>query len=160
MFRITHIDHIVLRVVDLDRALAFYGDVLGCAVERRQDGIGLVQLRAGRSLIDLVPIDGVLGRAGGAAPGKEGRNLDHFCLRVEPFDEGAIRAGLKAHGIDAGPLASRYGAEGQGPSLYLTDPEGNAVELKGPPERGARPASQSGGDIAARAGTPNPKDNP
>ena len=135
MIRIREIDHIVLRVVDLDRALAFYGDVLGCAVERRQDEIGLVQLRAGRSLIDLVPVDGELGRAGGAAPAKEGRNLDHFCVRVEPFDETAIRHHLRQHGVEAGPVESRYGAEGEGPSMYLDDPEGNVVELKGPPFR-------------------------
>ena len=134
MINVREIDHLVLRVSDVAAMLAFYRDVLDCPVERRQDDIGLVQLRAGRSLIDLVPVDGALGRAGGAAPGKEGRNLDHFCLRVEPFDERAIRARLEAHGIDAGPLASRYGAEGQGPSLYLTDPEGNVVELKGPAE--------------------------
>ena len=132
MISVREIDHLVLRVVDLERMLAFYRDVLGCPVERRQDEIGLVQLRAGRSLIDLVPVDGALGRSGGAAPGPEGRNLDHFCLRVEPFDEAAIRAALHAHDIDAGPLATRYGAEGEGPSLYLHDPEGNVVELKGP----------------------------
>ena len=135
MIRVRAIDHVVLRVADLERTIAFYRDVLGCAVERRQDEIGLVQLRAGSSLIDLVPVAGPLGRTGGAAPGKEGRNLDHFCLRVEPFDEAAIRGSLRAHGIDAGPLASRYGAEGEGPSLYLSDPEGNVVELKGPAER-------------------------
>ena len=134
MIGVREIDHLVLRVSDVAAMLAFYRDVLDCPVERRQDDIGLIQLRAGRSLIDLVPVDGALGRAGGAAPGREGRNLDHFCLRVEPFDERAIRARLAAHGIDAGPLASRYGAEGEGPSLYLTDPEGNVVELKGPAE--------------------------
>jgi len=132
-FRIREIDHLVLRVVDLDRMLRFYGDVLGCSVERRQDAIGLVQLRAGRSLIDLVPVDGKLGRAGGAAPGAEGRNLDHLCLRVEPFDAAAIQRHLAAHGVDAGAVESRYGAEGEGPSIYLADPEGNVVELKGPP---------------------------
>jgi glyoxylase I family protein len=132
MIAVREIDHLVLRVVDAERMLAFYRDVLGCSLERRQDEIGLIQLRAGRSLIDLVPIDGALGRAGGAAPAKEGRNLDHFCLRVEPFDEAAIRRELEAHGIAAGPVASRYGAEGEGPSLYLEDPEGNVVELKGP----------------------------
>jgi len=132
MIQVREIDHVVLRVADLDRAIAFYLDVPGCAVERRQDEIGLVQLRAGRSLIDLVPVAGPLGRAGGAAPGKEGRNLDHFCLRVDPFDEAAIRSHLRKHGIDGGPLAVRYGAEGEGPSLYLDDPEGNVVELKGP----------------------------
>jgi len=129
---IREIDHIVLRVVDLARMLAFYGDVLGCREVRRQDEIGLVQLRAGSSMVDLIPISGKLGAAGGAAPGKEGRNVDHFCFRVEPFDEAAIRAHLAAHGIEAGPAASRFGAEGEGPSIYLTDPEGNTVELKGP----------------------------
>jgi catechol 2,3-dioxygenase-like lactoylglutathione lyase family enzyme len=119
--------------VDLPRMLQFYGDVLGCREVRRQDEIGLVQLRAGSSMVDLIPIDGKLGAAGGAAPGKEGRNVDHFCFRVEPFDEAAIRAHLAAHGIEAGPAASRFGAEGEGPSIYLTDPEGNTIELKGPP---------------------------
>jgi catechol 2,3-dioxygenase-like lactoylglutathione lyase family enzyme len=133
MIHLREIDHVVLRVVDLDRMLAFYCDVLGCTLERRQEAIGLIQLRAGRSLLDLVPVDGKLGRAGGAAPGKEGRNLDHVCFRVEPFDEAGILRHLDAHGIVAGPVASRYGAEGEGPSLYVTDPEGNVVELKGPP---------------------------
>lgn len=132
--RLREIDHLVLRVVDLDRMLRFYCDVLGCSIERRQEAIGLVQLRAGRSLLDLVPVSGELGRAGGAAPGKEGRNLDHFCFRVEPFDEAAIREHLAAHHVQAGPLATRYGAEGAGPSIYLSDPEGNVVELKGPPQ--------------------------
>jgi len=122
-------------VVDLPRMERFYCDVLGCSVEKRQDAIGLVQLRAGRSLLDLVPVDGPLGRVGGAAPGREGRNLDHFCFRVEPFDEAAIRAQLERFGVEAGALESRYGAEGEGPSMYLSDPEGNTVELKGPPAR-------------------------
>jgi catechol 2,3-dioxygenase-like lactoylglutathione lyase family enzyme len=130
---IREIDHIVLRVVDLARMLAFYGDVLGCREVRRQDEIGLVQLRAGSSMVDLIPIDGKLGAAGGAAPGREGRNVDHFCFRVEPFDEAAIRAHLAAHGIETEPAASRFGAEGEGPSIYLEDPEGNMIELKGPP---------------------------
>lgn len=133
MIPIRDIDHIVLRVIDLDRMLGFYCEVLGCPVEKRQDDIGLIQLRAGRSLIDLVPLSGKLGKAGGAAPGREGRNLDHFCLRVDPFDETGIRAHLAAHGIEGGAVESRYGAQGTGPSLYLTDPEGNVVELKGPP---------------------------
>ncbi|MDP2408344.1 MAG: VOC family protein [Hydrogenophaga sp.] len=132
MIHLREIDHLVLRVVNLDAMLGFYCGVLGCRIERRQDGIGLVQLRAGRSLLDLVPVDGPLGRAGGAAPGAQGRNLDHFCFRVEPFDAAQIRAQLQAHGVEAGALASRYGAEGEGPSLYVSDPEGNVVELKGP----------------------------
>ncbi|WP_332856605.1 VOC family protein [Duganella sp. S19_KUP01_CR8] len=133
MIRIREIDHLVLRVVELQRMLEFYCGALGCPVERRRDEIGLVQLRAGSSLIDLVPVDGKLGRMGGAPPGAEGRNMDHFCLRVEPFDDAAIRAHLQAHGVTAGQVESRYGAEGEGPSIYLTDPEGNVVELKGPP---------------------------
>ena len=114
--------------------LGFCCGALGCSVERRQHEIGLVQLRAGRSIVDLVPVDGKLGKVGGAAPGTEARNLDHFCLRVEPFDEPSIRRHLEAQGIEVGPVASRYGAEGAGPSIYLTDPEGNVVELKGPPD--------------------------
>lgn len=137
MFRPIGLDHLVLRIVDLPRMLHFYVQALGCSVERRQDGIGLIQLRAGSALIDLVPVDGPLGRAGGAAPGPQGRNLDHFCLRVEPFDEAAIRAQLQQHGYAAGPVEQRYGAEGEGPSIYLSDPEGNVVELKGPPARAA-----------------------
>ncbi len=133
MICIREIDHLVLRIVDLDRMLGFYCDVLGCTVQRRQDELGLVQLRAGRSLIDLVPVNGTLGMVGGAAPGNGGRNLDHFCVRVEPFDEVAIHNHLVAHGIEPGKVESRYGAEGEGPSIYLTDPEGNIVELKGPP---------------------------
>ena len=132
-FRLSGIDHIVLRIADLERTLAFYCGALGCTVERRQEAIGLIQLRAGRSLIDVVPLDGKLGRAGGAAPGAGGRNLDHFCLRVEPFDSEAILVHLRASGLEPGSVESRFGAEGEGPSIYVTDPDGNVVELKGPP---------------------------
>jgi glyoxylase I family protein len=132
-FSIRNLDHIVLRVVDVQKMLRFYIDVLGCTMERTQDELGLYQVRAGSSLIDLVTLEGKLGRAGGAAPGAEGRNLDHFCLRIEPYDEAAIRAHLAAQGVAPGESGSRYGAEGEGPSLYLRDPEGNTIELKGPP---------------------------
>jgi catechol 2,3-dioxygenase-like lactoylglutathione lyase family enzyme len=133
MIRIREIDHLVLRICNLEAMLHFYCGVLGCTLERRRDDLGLIQLRAGRSLIDLVPVDGPLGREGGAPAQAQGRNLDHFCLRVEPFDEAAIRAHLRAAGVDAGVVQARYGAEGYGPSLYVADPEGNVVELKGPP---------------------------
>ena len=132
MIRIADIDHVVLRVIDSDAMQRFYCDVLGCREERRQDEIGLVQLRAGRSLIDLVAVDGKLGRHGGAAPGAQGHNMDHLCLRVEDYDEAAILAHLKSHGVSIGELGSRYGAQGEGPSIYLHDPQGNMVELKGP----------------------------
>lgn len=130
---LARIDHIVLRVVDLAAMEQFYCRVLGCRVERRQDAIGLVQLRAGASMVDLVPVDGKLGREGGAAPGREGRNLDHVCFRVDNFDARAIRSHLAECGVQAGEVALRYGAEGEGPSIYLADPEGNTIELKGPP---------------------------
>jgi catechol 2,3-dioxygenase-like lactoylglutathione lyase family enzyme len=129
---IVALDHIVLRVADLERAMRFYRDVLGCPVEKWQEDLGLLQLRAGGALIDLVPLDGKLGRAGGVGPGVEGRNCDHFCLRLARFDEAALRAHLAAHGIAIEPAAERYGAEGYGPSVYLTDPDGNVVELKAP----------------------------
>ena len=138
MIQIRDIDHVVLRTERPDEMIAFYTDVLGMSVERQLRDIGLIQLRAGRSLVDLVPVDSELGRKGGAAPGEEGHNLDHFCLRVEPFDEAAIRAHLSALGIDAGPTEQRYGAEGQGPSIYIRDPDGNTVELKGPAQPHAK----------------------
>jgi glyoxylase I family protein len=133
MFTIKGIDHVVLRVTNLDGAVSFYRDVLGCAVERVREELGLVHVRAGSTLIDLISVEGKLGRAGGRAPAKEGRNMDHVCLRVEPFDEESLRAHLEAHGLSAGEVQMNYGAEGDGPSLYLSDPEGNVVELKGPP---------------------------
>lgn len=133
-FRIRQLDHIVLRVRDVAAMRLFYCEVLGCTVEREQAGIGLLQLRAGASLIDLVDVAGKLGRKGGAAPGTEARNLDHFCLRVEPWDAAALHAHLEAHDVRIGEIGQRYGAEGKGASLYIEDPEGNTVELKGPPD--------------------------
>jgi catechol 2,3-dioxygenase-like lactoylglutathione lyase family enzyme len=132
MIKIRAIDHIVLRVINLDAMIHFYTAVLGCTIERRLDDIGLVQLRAGLSLVDLIPVDSQLGKMGGAAPGKEGRNVDHFCFRIEPFNEANIMQHLATFNIDAGKVETRYGAEGEGPSIYITDPEGNTIELKGP----------------------------
>jgi catechol 2,3-dioxygenase-like lactoylglutathione lyase family enzyme len=126
------IDHVVFRVTDLKKVAGFYIDVLGARWEKKQEDIGLHQLRVGRSLVDLVPVDGELGRKGGAAPGAEGRNVDHVCFQVLPWDGEAILQHLKTHQIEA-EIVSRYGADGNGPSVYLTDPEGNNLELKGPP---------------------------
>lgn len=136
--KIRTLDHIVLRVADLDRALAFYRDAIGCEIERRIDKIGLVQLRAGTSLIDLVPVNSVLGRKLGAGPAKQRRNVDHFALELKSFNVEAIAAHLKAHGISIGEVADRYGAQGSGPSIYLQDPDGNTLELKGPAKPGTR----------------------
>ncbi|BEP45622.1 MULTISPECIES: VOC family protein [Variovorax] len=132
-FSVLRIDHVVLRVKDAERAIAFYCGVLGCTVEKRRNDLGLVHLRAGASLIDLVTPDGPLGRQGGALAGTEGRNVDHFCLRIEPFDEAAIRALMAANGVTVyGDVQNNFGAEGNGPSIYIADPDGNSVELKGP----------------------------
>jgi len=112
--------------------LGFYRDVLGCSVERQQPELGLTQLRAGRSLIDLVTLDGPLGRAPEpATPGPGGPNVDHFCLALAPFREGDLCAWLAASGVEVIAPASRYGAEGEGRSFYVEDPDGNRIELKG-----------------------------
>ena len=128
---VTGIDHLVLRARDLPAMERFYVEVLGLSVERRQDQIGLVQLRAGGQLVDLVAADGMLGKAGGAAPGAEGRNLDHLCLNVTDFDLARVTAHLVAHGVAVGESGRRFGAKGFGVSVYLTDPEGNGLELRG-----------------------------
>lgn len=136
IFRVQHIDHVVLRVKDMERSVDFYTQVLGCAIKKRNEQYAMIHLGAGSSMIDLVDIDGPLGAMGGGAPGKERRNVDHFCLRVEPFDETAILAHLQSHGIAADKAVTRYGAEGVGPSIYCFDPDGNQVELKGPVQAG------------------------
>jgi glyoxylase I family protein len=135
-FSVERIDHMVFRVRDLETSVAFYGSVLGCDVVRRRDDLGLIHLRAGASMIDLVSIGGKLGRAGGAGPASSGRNVDHLCLRVEPFVEDELTRHLEQHGIVPHAKASiNFGAEGEGPSLYFDDPDGNAIELKGPSGR-------------------------
>jgi glyoxylase I family protein len=132
-FQAKGLDHVVLRVAELPRALDFYCGILGCSIEREQAEIGLTQLRVGASLIDLVTLTGRLGRMGGAGPAAEGRNLDHFAIAITPFDERAIRAYLSGHGVTVIESGMRYGAEGEGPSVYVRDPDGNVVELKGAP---------------------------
>jgi glyoxylase I family protein len=126
-FMVQGIDHIVLRVRQLKHSLAFYCEILGCTVEREQPELGLTQLRAGASLIDLVTLDGPLGA--GEPPGA-GRNLEHFCVTVAPFDEPALIAWLTARGVSVREPGSRYGAQGEGASFYIEDPDGNRVELK------------------------------
>jgi catechol 2,3-dioxygenase-like lactoylglutathione lyase family enzyme len=130
--RILRLDHVVLRVADLERSIHFYTQVLDAREERRIDKAALVQLRAGAQLIDLVSLEGQIGRAGGRGPESEGRNVDHFALRIESFDEAQLRAHLDKHGVEPGEVHMRYGAEGLGPSMYIRDPDGNLVELKGP----------------------------
>jgi catechol 2,3-dioxygenase-like lactoylglutathione lyase family enzyme len=131
------LDHVVLRISDLSRSLRFYVELLGCREERRSDALGLVQLRAGANLIDLVDVNSPLGKLGGPPAGAQARNVDHIALQLEHFDAAGIRARLTEFGVEAGEVAQRYGALGMGPSMYVRDPDGNVVELKGPPDPGA-----------------------
>jgi len=140
-FSVQRIDHIVFRVSDLSKSIEFYRTVLGCDVVRQREDLGLVHLRAGTSMIDLVSVDGKLGSRGGAAPAEEARNVDHLCLRIDPFNEPDLVAHLRHHGL--APLdgaAVNFGAEGDGLSLYFRDLDGNVIELKGP----SAPAIASG----------------
>ena len=132
MINIHSLDHVVLRTTQLGAMLSFYCEVLGCVLERQLDAdIGLTQLRAGEALIDLVDVDSTIGRSGGLSPDPERNNMDHFCLLLEEFDAHAIRQHLAVHHISAGAVKNRYGAQGDGPSLYIRDPDGNTIELKG-----------------------------
>ncbi len=131
MIRVRMIDHIVMRTVRVEIMVRFYSKVLGCKIERTlPPETGLTQLRAGKSLIDIVAVDSQLGRAGGGPPTAKDNNLDHFCLQIESIDENELRNWLKSHGIDSGEFEIRYGAEGFGPSVYISDPDGNTVELR------------------------------
>lgn len=132
-FSIQRIDHVVFRVRDLDQSVAFYRAVLGCDVVRQREDLGLVHVRAGASMIDLVSVTGKLGLRGGAAPASQGKNVDHVCLRIEPFNETELISHLGKFGLlPLGQAEINFGAEGDGLSLYFSDPDGNVIELKGP----------------------------
>lgn len=128
---IKRIDHVVFRVSDLDRMIDFYCNVLGCRLERGPGDGRLAQLRAGDSLIDLVDAGGRLGRQGGGTPSHSAPNVDHVCFLVQPWDTESVFEHLRRFELQHGPVGSRYGATGQGPSVYIKDPEGNNIELKG-----------------------------
>ncbi|KOO05989.1 VOC family protein [Vibrio hepatarius] len=130
MIVVQSIDHVVLRTTDLSAMLHFYQRVLGCPIERTLPDLGLTQLRAGESIIDLVVVDSELGQLGGKAPQQDGRNLDHFCLQIAAFDEQELVDYLNQYDIEVTEFAERYGAQGFGRSAYIEDPEGNVVELK------------------------------
>ncbi len=132
-FRIIGLDHLVLRVQNIEVMITFYCDILGCIQEREVADLGLVQLRAGTSLIDLIDCAGKLGRRGGLTTpsGPKVGSMDHFCLRIEGFDKEQVMSHLSSAGVRLGEFGTRYGSNGMGPSLYLYDPEGNMIELKG-----------------------------
>jgi len=131
MIKPVAIDHIVLRTDRYQALVTFYCEVLGCVRERAtSEAFGLTQLRAGSALIDLVDVNGQLGRAGGGPPGATDNNMDHFCLQIEPFDEAELIAYLDARGVEHSGFEERYGARGFGRSIYLKDVAGNTVELR------------------------------
>jgi glyoxylase I family protein len=131
MIRIKQIDHVVIRAKDLEAMIGFYCVVVGCTIDKRVEELGLIHLRAGKSMIDMISIDGKLGLTGGAPPEVEGRNMDHLCLRVENFNAEEIRTHLQEHGVEASDIYNNYGAEGYSSSIYFKDPEGNTIEFKG-----------------------------
>lgn len=135
-FEVLGLDHLVLRVRQPMRMLDFYGRILGCKLEREVADLGLYQLRVGNQVIDLVDIQGPLG-GDGEAPDQCKANLDHFCLLVAAFDAVALSAYLRKNGVIHEPAVSRIGAQGEGMSIYVYDPEGNKVELKGAALSGA-----------------------
>ena len=125
------IDHVVIRVHQLAPMLNFYCDILGARLKKENAEMGLYHLSIGSSMIDLVPVDGKLGLQGGDPPGREGHNVDHIAIQIFPFDGEKIRKYLISQGVNSEEPVIRYGANGKGPSIYIKDPEGNGIELKG-----------------------------
>ncbi len=125
--RVLAIDHVVLRTSKLDAMLQFYCELLNCAVERTLPDLGLVQLRAGNALIDLVPIDK---EQDTDSTWPNVGNMEHLCLRIADMNEQVLVQILRQQNIKVPEFAERYGAEGFGRSVYITDPESNVVELK------------------------------
>ena len=119
MLKIKGLDHIVLRTNQIDQMQAFYCDVLGCKVERVNKAVGLVHLRAGEHLIDLLYVD----------QSPTGKNLEHFCLRVESFNYDILQKHFQNHGIETLRYGNRYSGLGHGFSFYVSDPDGNEIEF-------------------------------
>jgi catechol 2,3-dioxygenase-like lactoylglutathione lyase family enzyme len=124
------LDHVVLLVTDMATARRFYCEVIGCTVDNELPQYGMLQLRAGAALIDLVDTSGEEG-AWARPPVVGGRNMDHVCLATSGFEVDALRAHLGANGVEIVEEGVRYGASGDGYSIYVRDPFGNQVELKG-----------------------------
>ena len=132
-FALEGIDHVVLLVDDMAAARAFYLGVLGCSVENALPRYGMLQLRAGTALVDLVDISGAPG-AWARPPVAGGRNVDHVCIATGAWDERPMRAWLAAHNVAIVEEGVNNGARGESLSFYVKDPAGNTIELTGPPE--------------------------
>ena len=132
-FSLVGIDHVVFLVDDMARAMAFYCDMLGAVPGYSYPALGMEQLWCGSALIVLWDVTHP-GAARAVPAIKGGRNVDHLCIATSPFDPGALRAHLKAHGVAIEREATHGGARGMGFSVYIRDPFGNKLELKGPAE--------------------------
>lgn len=128
-FAVRGLDHVVLLVDNMAAAKGFYRGVVGCTVERELQKYGMVQLRAGAALIDLVDISSQEG-AWARPVVAGGRNVDHVALDTGDWDEAEMRAHLAVHGITIVEEGLRGGAKGEDLSFYVRDPAGNQIELK------------------------------
>ena len=129
-FSLQAIDHVVIRAVNAAELVAFYVEAIGCKLAWDRPELGLTHLEAGNALIDIVSIEGPLGTKGVSLAAGAGRNVDHLCLRIAPFDFEALKAHFERFAIVLAPPQARFGAQGDGLSIYLTDPEGNGIQLK------------------------------
>ena len=119
MLKIQGLDHIVLRTGHIEQMQTFYCDVLGCQVEKINKAIGLIHLRAGDHLIDLLHVDHP----------STGKNLEHFCLRIQSFNYLLLQKHFQEHGIETVCYGTRYSGLGHGFSFYVSDPDGNEIEF-------------------------------
>lgn len=129
-FSLQTIDHVVIRAVNAAELVAFYVNAIGCKLAWDRPDLGLTHLEAGDAMVDIISIDGALGSKGVSPAEGPGRNVDHVCLRIAPFDYDALRVHFETFGIAIDPPQPRFGAQGRGLSIYLTDPEGNGIEFK------------------------------
>ena len=132
-FTLVGIDHVVFLVDDMERALGFSFDVLGCRPGYSYPALGMEQVWCGSSLIVLWDITHP-GARSAVPPVAGGRNVDHVCIATGPFDHGELRAHLARHGVEIEREALHGGARGMGQSFYVRDPFGNTLEIKGPAE--------------------------
>jgi glyoxylase I family protein len=120
MFKIVGLDHIVLRTANSHRLVKFYVDILGCQVERINAAIGLTHLRIGNNLLDILTV---------SEPSPTHKNLEHFCLRITPFNYEELKHYFAQYNIELLRYGDRYSSLGMGPSFYISDPDGNEIEF-------------------------------
>lgn len=120
MFKVTGIDHLVLRSNNIEKMVNFYVNILGFSIEKINEDIGITHFRMGDHLLDLLKVT--------EKPSKE-KNLEHFCLRILPFDYESLKHYFQQHNIELLRYGKRYSAQGMGDSFYIKDPDGNEIEF-------------------------------